>query len=467
MHLATYTMADAGKMLAHYERAIGERDHIDKNLGVVNFAPAWEKGQQARFKELTKGIEIGAKTRPLADIVVTKPKDFEGDLLGLFQGAYDLLESKVGKGRVVSAYVHFDEPGAEVHMHFAFVPLVNIEVMTNDKTQPLKWTKKDEQKNPEHKAGTVKKDSKGTVRYKRVPKLDADGNPVMRRTATASKLFSKADMAELHPAMEKHLCERLGVERVGMVLDEEDDRKKWSKLDHEDFERVTAVRKAVEDETASLEERRHEIAVEKIIIEVERDDAARRRDAVKAEADEETRRLESVRRDREAADARVAGLRERVAAARTAAGECSPQPARQSVAEDAREVFEGRSLKAEEEQLREEVRALEQRQRALKDEVRGLGNRIRELVASIETVKDRVIAKCREGIRVDRMPRNLANMLFNLLDRKRVEGRMRAGGEWASIATGSYVAAAQERHQARADAPRWEPQHERGRGARR
>lgn len=186
--------------------------------------------------------------------------------------------------------------------------------------------------------------------------------------------------------------------------------------------------------------------------------------AAKAAADAEADRLEGLRRDGKAAHARVAKLRERVAAARTAADERSSQPVSQSVAEDAREVFEGRSLKAEEEQLREEVRALEQRKNTLRDEVRGLGVRIRELVSNIETAKDRVIARCREGIRVDRMPRNLANMLFNLLDRKRIEGRMRAGGEWASIATGSYVAAAQERHQACADAPRWEPQHERGRG---
>lgn len=183
----------------------------------------------------------------------------------------------------------------------------------------------------------------------------------------------------------------------------------------------------------------------------------------KAAADAETERLESVRRAGKAADARVAELRERVAAARAAADECSSQPARPSVAEDARTLFGGRNLKAEEEQLRSECDALEQRQSALRDEVRGLGIRIRELVSNIETLKDRVIAKCREGIRVDRMPRNLANMLFNLLDRKRIEGRMRAGGEWASVATGVYAADTSKRQQACAEAPRWGLRRERGR----
>lgn len=185
--------------------------------------------------------------------------------------------------------------------------------------------------------------------------------------------------------------------------------------------------------------------------------------AAKVAADAEVDRLESVRRAGKAADARVAELRELVEAARAAADERSPQPARQSVAEDARTLFGGRNLKAEEEQLREEVRALEQRQSSLRDEVRGLGIRIRELVSDIETVKDRVIAKCREGIRVDRMPRNLANMLFNLLDRKRIEGRMRAGGEWASVATGVYAADTSKRQQACVEAPRWEMRRERGR----
>lgn len=31
MHLATYSNRDAGRMLAHYERSIGERDHIDRD----------------------------------------------------------------------------------------------------------------------------------------------------------------------------------------------------------------------------------------------------------------------------------------------------------------------------------------------------------------------------------------------------------------------------------------------------
>lgn len=259
MHLATYSKGDAGKMLAHYDRSIGERDHIDRDGVVYNLAPEFEGGVQARFRTLCAGIEIGAKTKPLADWVITKPEGYHGDTRDFFVSVYDFMAEMVGEERIVCAYVHIDEPGAEPHMHFAFVPVVETAVMTNDKTQPLRWTKKDEEKNPAHKAGEVKKDSKGTVRYKRVPLLGEDGKPVMRRTATASKLFTKADMAEIHPAIEKHLCRTLGVERVGMLLDEKDREQKakktLSKLDHEEYVAVTREIERAGREVAELSER--------------------------------------------------------------------------------------------------------------------------------------------------------------------------------------------------------------------
>lgn len=259
MHLATYSKGDAGRMLAHYDRSIGERDHIDRDGIVYNLAPEFEGGVQARFRTLCAGLEIGAKTKPLADWVITKPEGYHGDTREFFRAVYGFMAEKVGEDRIVCAYVHLDEPGAEPHMHFAFVPVVETAVMTNDKSQPLRWTKKDEEKNAAHKAGEEKRDSKGTVRYKRVPLLGEDGKPVVRRTATASKLFTKADMAEIHPAIEKHLCAVLGVERVGMQLDEKDREQKAKKtlsnLDHEEYVAVTREIERAGREVAELSER--------------------------------------------------------------------------------------------------------------------------------------------------------------------------------------------------------------------
>lgn len=259
MHLATYSNSDAGRMLAHYDRSIGERDHIDRDGVVYNLGPETDKGVHERYRELTKGIEIGPKTKPLADWVITKPEGFTGDTGEFFKAVYDFMAETLGEERIVCAYVHLDEPGAQPHMHFAFVPVVETAVMTNDKSKPLRWTKKDEEKNAAHKAGEVKRDSKGTVRYKRVPLLGEDGRQVVRRTATASKLFTKKDMAEIHPAIEKHLCKALGVERVGMLLDEKDREQKakktLSKLDHEEYVAVTREIERAGREVAELSER--------------------------------------------------------------------------------------------------------------------------------------------------------------------------------------------------------------------
>ena len=99
MHLATYSNSDAGRMLAHYERSIGERDHIDRDLPVYNLAPDYEGGSLGRYRELTEGLVIGSKTKPLADLVVTMPKGFDGSsAVAFFDAAYGFLRDRVGTG---------------------------------------------------------------------------------------------------------------------------------------------------------------------------------------------------------------------------------------------------------------------------------------------------------------------------------------------------------------------------------
>lgn len=267
MHLATFSTSDAGKLIAHDERAIGERDHITKDGPVYDLAPAYEGGAQKHYHDLIDGLELSAKARPLASFMVTMP-----DAVPLergrefFQAAYEFLAKEVGEANVVSAYVHLDEPGARPHMAVKFVPRVDTPVMTNDKTKPLCWTKADEKKNRAHKAGEQKRDNKGTLRWERVPKLDDAGRPVMRHTATASKMFSKARLTALHPKMEQELCRVLDMEKVGIVLDDDDERKRFSRMDHETFVKVTAAEEkakagleSVQKEQRTAEEKGEEL----------------------------------------------------------------------------------------------------------------------------------------------------------------------------------------------------------------
>lgn len=250
MHLKTFDKSAVGKMLSHYSRNIGERAHIDKDLPCYNIAPHFDRGIHGRYRDLIKDIELGPRSKPLADFVLTLPRDFPMERQReFFEAAYEFLEKEVGRENVICGTVHLDEPKARPHMHFAFVPRVDTPEMTNDKSRPLLWTKADERKNPEHIAGTQKLDSRGTPRWERVPRLDDNGNPIMRHTAVASKMFSRSRLKEIHPALEAHLCQALGMEKVGILLDDDDDRKKWSALDHDDFVKVTSAKAEAEQQT--------------------------------------------------------------------------------------------------------------------------------------------------------------------------------------------------------------------------
>lgn len=250
MHLKTFDKGSVGKMLSHYSRNIGERAHIDKDLPCYNIAPHFDRGIHGRYRDLVKDIELGPRSKPLADFVLTLPREFPMERQReFFEAAYEFLEKEVGRENVICGTVHLDEPKARPHMHFAFVPRVDTPEMTNDKSRPLLWTKADERKNPEHIAGTQKLDSRGTPRWERVPRLDDNGNPIMRHTAVASKMFSRSRLKEINPALEAHLCQALGMEKVGILLDDDDDRKKWSALDHDDFVKVTSAKAKAEQQT--------------------------------------------------------------------------------------------------------------------------------------------------------------------------------------------------------------------------
>lgn len=156
MHLKTFDKSAVGKMLSHYSRNIGERAHIDRDLPCYNLAPHFDRGIHGRYRDLIKDIELGPRSKPLADFVLTLPREFPMERQReFFEAAYGFLEKEVGRENVICGTVHLDEPKARPHMHFAFVPRVDTPEMTNDKTRPLLWTKADEKKNPEQDRKSV------------------------------------------------------------------------------------------------------------------------------------------------------------------------------------------------------------------------------------------------------------------------------------------------------------------------
>lgn len=162
---------------------------------------------------VTVPIKTGKKaTNVMSDWVITLPKNdlLKGREREFFEQSFEFMKTKVPEDLILGGWVHMDE--ASPHMHFAFVPLVTTQAMTNDKSRPLR----DGQ-------GKILRDKKGTVRYERVPKLDTEGNPILRRSFGQSKIFDRKAMENFHPQLEKALSDHFGF-KVGIELEDEGDK---------------------------------------------------------------------------------------------------------------------------------------------------------------------------------------------------------------------------------------------------
>ena len=172
-----------------------------------------------------------------------------------FEQVNEFLTNKVGADNVVGSWVHNDETSP--HLHFCFVPSCEQTKMTNDKSQPLRWTAADEKRDATHKAGEVKRDSKGTVRYKRVVATDENGDPIVSKTISQSKMFDRITMQQFHPMLSEHLEKHFGFD-TGIVLEDAGD-KILSGLPHADYIEAKKTLKKTEKEVERLKDKRKEI----------------------------------------------------------------------------------------------------------------------------------------------------------------------------------------------------------------
>ena len=267
-NLQGYTIGAIGNMLNHYTRHDGDpfqekytynNQKIDTRKTYQNYSLFERENPKDFIKQ--KIAEADNKptksTNVISDWIVTLPKNdrLNGREREFFQSVHEFLCNKVGEENVVGSWVHMDETSP--HIHFCFVPFCERAKMTNDKTQPLRWTEADEKKNSEHKAGEVKRDSKGTVRYKRVVATDEDGNPLTSKTISQTKVFDRVAMQAFHPQLSEHLKQRFGFD-VGVELEDAGD-KILSKLDHKDYIEAKTKLKETQDEVDRLEDKREEI----------------------------------------------------------------------------------------------------------------------------------------------------------------------------------------------------------------
>lgn len=192
---------------------------------------------------VTVPIKTGKKaTNVMSDWVITLPKNdlLKGREREFFEQSFEFMKTKVPEDLILGGWVHMDE--ASPHMHFAFVPLVTTQAMTNDKSRPLR----DGQ-------GKILRDKKGTVRYERVPKLDTEGNPILRRSFGQSKIFDRRAMENFHPQLEKALSDHFGF-KVGIELEDEGDRL-LSSLSQPDYIKAKQTLAKQQEEIAKGEER--------------------------------------------------------------------------------------------------------------------------------------------------------------------------------------------------------------------
>ena len=263
-NLQGFSKSGYDAMINHYTRHQGDPDQekyiyrlkdkdaqgksrIHPERTFLNYA-IFERRDPKQFvadaiESVTVPIKTGKKaTNVMSDWVITLPKNerLEGREREFFEQSYEFMKTKVPEDLILGGWVHMDE--ASPHMHFAFVPLVTTQAMTNDKSRPLR----DGQ-------GKILRDKKGTVRYERVPKLDADGNPILRRSFGQSKIFDRKAMENFHPQLEKALSDHFGF-KVGIELEDEGE-KLLSSLNQPEYIKAKQALEKQKQEIAQGEQR--------------------------------------------------------------------------------------------------------------------------------------------------------------------------------------------------------------------
>lgn len=299
-NLQGFTAPAVGNMLNHFTRHSGDPEQskyqyknsrIDPSRTRLNYA-IFEREDPRKFIDLKISKADGTpnkRTNIMSSWIVTLPRNEQlyGREREFFEVAYHHLCEKVGSDNVVGAWVHMDE--TQPHLHFAFTPCVETQKTTNDKSRPLRWTKRDELKNPEHKAGELKRDKKGTIRYERVVVLDENGCPVTRVTFSQAKMFNQKAMREFHPELSKIMSDHFGF-NVGVELDDPGE-KSLSSLDQQDYIAAKEAKAKLEEGTKAL---RGEV-----------DELRDKRDEIKRQISEEAARLESLQQERISTDKRI------------------------------------------------------------------------------------------------------------------------------------------------------------------
>lgn len=152
-HIAKYKASAVGKLCAHYNRWQGidnqnvSRENIDKSRTHLNYTLGVYEKDGKRFIGKVRGTAswatvkgridaVNARAKAegkratrkdavvMADMVVTLPPNVPPeDAYKFFWNSYQYIADRVGRGNLMSGYVHMDE--TTPHMHVPFTPILD------------------------------------------------------------------------------------------------------------------------------------------------------------------------------------------------------------------------------------------------------------------------------------------------------------------------------------------------------
>lgn len=132
-HMEKFSRAQIGPVCGHFDRSKRDAEHINPELSKNNYNPAMTDQPTPQLDKIHKTInETPHRERKdlkvMISWIITLPKDMPGrdnptTQRKFFESAYNFCRDRYGVNNVISAYVHLDEPNAQPHMHFAFVPV--------------------------------------------------------------------------------------------------------------------------------------------------------------------------------------------------------------------------------------------------------------------------------------------------------------------------------------------------------
>ena len=312
-HIEKYQASALGNMLGHYERRAElehgyERDNIDPSRTPENYNLCERDNPLGFVDERIAALDLKRAPRKdavrMIDTVVTLPAAYHGDTREFMAAVKETLDGIFGAENCVGAYVHMDE--TTPHMHYASVPVTS------------------------------------------------DGR------LSAKSLLNRTFMKRFHDRLEAGVCERLGIERAGLTLTDEEREQRATK--YVDLQEFKAAQDAVRRKEQRSMELNNEIAdKEGDLIELDSaiEDKRFELQDLGEQIQQETQRLESVRRAVEAKQL---------------------EPAPQTLGESLRTLWTARNDGAREEVLAGEVEGL----RSRISELEGANQRARERVAELD-----------------------------------------------------------------------------------